>query len=303
MKPIVLTLSTGRCGTTFLEKTFKQSFRRGDNWVSHEYLRQEITNVGVFHRCYSAECHDQMVNDEIRNLVAKWVEVSKVGPVIDFGWTMRSLIPYLYKKIGPQLKVLYVHRHPVAVAASFKLIGSYSIYNSPQWAITPFHPRAMFPQFKDRWESMTAFEKCLYLWLEVNAFALELKERYPKLEVLEVKSEELFKSDSVLENIARFTGFYTDDMQIKKSTNKNRRDLFTLERRPIKNEWVNYERHPELVRFAEQMGYNMDREHINSFIHKYQLPKGVLPIIRNRTGYWALKENVSKAFRALGFRK
>jgi len=303
MNPIVLTISTGRCGTTFLDKTFRSNFLNEKNWISHEYLRQNITNVGLYHRCYSPELQREMVNAEIQELIENWIEVSKTGPVIDFGWTMRSLIPYLYNEIGTQLKVLYIHRHPIAVAASFKLIGSYSIFNSPEWAITPSHPRALFPEFKRKWEGMTAFEKCLYLWLEVNAFALEIKERYPELEFLEVKSEDLFSSNSVLEDIAKFAGFYSKGCEIKPSLEKNARDLFTLERRPIKDEWVNYERHPELISFAEELGYNMDREEIAKFIHKYQLPKGILPLIRNKTGYWAHRENLGNTLRRLGLRK
>lgn len=302
MNPITLTISTGRCGTTFLEKTFKTNFHDDNNWISHEYLRQNITNVGVFHRCYSRECQQEMENNQIIGLINKWIDISETSPVVDFGWTMRSLIPYLYEKIGDQLRVLYLHRHPVAVAASFKLIGSYSIYNSPQWAITPSHPRALFPQFQKIWDSMTAFEKCLYLWLEVNAFAIEIREKYPELHFLQVNSDDLFKIEKTLEDIVLFTGFYREGIKLKRSNEKNRRDLFSLERRPIEDEWVNYERHPEIVTFAKDLGYNMDKEYIAGFIHKYQLPKGILPLIRNRSGYWAHKENLGKLLRRLGLK-
>ena len=303
MNPIVLTISTGRCGTTFLDRTFKSNFSNKKNWISHEYLRQNITNVGLYHRCYSSELQDEMANKEIKELIENWTEVSRTGPVVDFGWTMRSLVPYLYDEIGTQLKVLYIHRHPIAVAASFKLIGSYSIYNSPEWTITPSHPRALYPEFEKRWSAMTAFEKCLYLWLEVNAYALEIKEKYPKIEFLEVKSEALFTSNVALEDIARFTEFYKEGQDIKPSIDKNPRDQFSLERRPIKNEWLNYERHPEVISFAKELGYNMDKNEIAKFIHKYQLPKGMLPFIRNKSGYWQHKENLGKLLRRFGLRK
>lgn len=302
MNPIVLTISTGRCGTTFLEKTFKLNFDSPCNWISHEYLKQEITNVGVYHRCFSGDCVQAMVNQKIQDLVTNWIEISKTGPVVDFGWTMRSLIPYLHDRIGSQLKILYLHRHPIEVAASFKLIGSYSIYNSPQWAITPWHTRAKFPEFQSRWNAMTPFEKCLYLWLEVNAAALETPNQYPNVEFLQIKSSDLFKRDSTLEEIATFTGFHQDSSCLKRSNETNRRELFSLERRPIKDEWQNYRRHPEVVALGEKLGYNMEESHVSELIKKYQLPRGVVPFLRNISGFWAHKENAGKLLRSLGLR-
>lgn len=300
MNPIVLTISTGRCGTTFLEKSFKLNFGSNDNWISHEYLKQNITNVGRYHRCYTSDCWNEMECLPIQDLVRNWIEISKVGPVVDFGWTMRSLIPYLYEKIGSQLRVLFIHRHPIEVAASFKLIGSYSIYNSPQWAITPWHPRAMYPQYQNAWASMTPFDKCLYLWLEVNSFALEISRRYPDMHFLEIKSSDLFKNNKTLEEVVRFTGFHQDGLCLQRSTEKNRRDLFSLERRPIKDEWKHYrQQHPLVIKFAEDLGYNMDEKCIAHLITKYQLPEGFMPFLRNKTGFWAHKQNAGKLLRKL----
>jgi len=132
MHPLVLTISTGKCGTTFLEKTFKENFENETNWISHEYLRQHVANVGVYHRCYTTPCQQEMINSEIEDLLNKWKYISATGPVVDFGWTMRSLVPYFYEKLGQQFKVIYIHRHPMYVAASLRLVGSYSDFNSPQ---------------------------------------------------------------------------------------------------------------------------------------------------------------------------
>ncbi|KAA5543649.1 hypothetical protein FYK55_10600 [Roseiconus nitratireducens] len=302
MHPIVLTISTGRCGTTFLDSTFRLNFASDQNWISHEHLKQGVTRVGQFHRCYEPDRQAEMVNETIEGLLRDWVQISQTGPVVDFGWTMRSLIPYFRRQLGDQLKVLYVHRHPVAVAASFKLIGSYSIYQSPQWSITPHHPSALFPQFASRWDSMTAFEKCLYLWLEVNAYAAEVRDRYPDMEFLEATSADLFREDGTLEQIARFTGFSDGTQPLERSNRHNKRDIFLLERRPIRDEWERYQRHPELIAFAESLGYNMDRDHIAGFIGKYQLPPGLIPLLRNRSGYWAHKENAGRLMRRLGLR-
>lgn len=303
MHRVTLAVTTGRCGTTFLEGTFKENFQNSDNWISHEYLNQKITKVGVHHRCYVASCHQRMLNDEINALLDSWKTISLRAPIVDFGWTMRSLVPYFYEQFGDKFRVLHIHRHPIEVAASFKLIGSYSRFNSPEWAITPFHPRAAYPQFKSRWNEMSAFEKCLYLWLEVNNYAHELRNVFPLLPILEVRSTDLFKSEDTLEQIAKFTGFNNVNSPILPSLKTNKRDIFSLERSPIQNEWLNYKKHPELIELAEQMAYNMDEAYIAQVIRKYQLPKGILPLIRNKTGYWKHRENLGKMLRKVGLRK
>lgn len=302
MHPIVLTVSTGRCGTTFLEKSFHASFGKQSNWITHEHLKQQVTRVGKYHRCYDESLQSEMVNDQIQDLLSKWRSISETGPVVDFGWTMRSLVPYFYRQLGDQLRVLYVHRHPIEVAASFKLIGNYSIYNSEDWAITPDHPNARYPQFASRWDSMTPFEKCLYYWLEVNASAEELRQIYPDLKLMELKSSDLFRSDSVLDSIVQFTGFDCYEKPIVRSRERNRREIFLLERRPIRQEWMDYQHHPEMIEFAERLGYDMSTEFVASLIHKYQLPSGLVPWLRHRSGFWAFKEWVGKSLRQVGLR-
>lgn len=244
-----------------------------------------------------------MRNPCIDGLLKRWVETSKSGPVVDFGWTMRALAPYFADKLHEQLRVIHLHRHPVSVAASFKLIGSYDNFNSPDWAITPFHPRAKFPGFQSRWESMSAFEKCLYLWLEVNAFGREFRNRHPHIKFLEVRSDQLFKDDEVLTNVAEFTGFWArTDKKIERSAKENTYNKFSLERRPVGHEWMNYSRHPEIIDFAEELGYSMDYDTVARMIPKYQLPKGIMPYLRNKSGYWAVRQEVGTALRSLGLR-
>ncbi|MBX3441661.1 MAG: hypothetical protein KF774_04580 [Planctomyces sp.] len=305
MHPITLAATTGRCGTTFLERSLQLSYGEGPQWISHEHLRQNVTQVAPFHRSFEPADREGMLSPEVTGLLADWRRISETAPVVDFGWTMRSLIPWMHSEIGDQLRVIHLHRHPVAVAASFKLIGSYSDYQAPNWALTPSHPRALFPQFQSRWGNMGPFEKCLYLWLEANAFARELPDRIPGLQMLDVRSESLFKSPEVLRRVAQFTGFadWRPDCPLVPSEEKNERAVFCLERRPLGEEWKTYQRHPEVIELAEAMGYDMSPEFVGASIHKYQLPDGWLPLLRNRSGYWVVKERVGKLLRQAGLRK
>ena len=150
---------------------------------------------------------------------------------------------------------------------------------------------------------MTPFEKCLFLWLEVNEFALEIRDKYPDLEFLEVPSAKLFRSNITLAEIAKFSGFCKGNNSIIRAKENNPTYLFTLERRPIRDEWTNYEKHPEVIDLATRLGYDMSYAYIEGLIENYKLPKGILPYLRNKSGYWAHRESIGKLLRRFGLRK
>lgn len=303
MHPIVLAISTGRCGTSFLADTFKETYHDHTSWISHEYLRSDVTHPAAFFRCYSPACHKKMANSTIDQLLLEWGRAAQRGPVVDFGWNMRSLVPYFSAMLGDQLRTLFIHRHPVFTAASMEINGFYSIYKSPSNMLEPSHPRALHPQFGTRWASMTPFEKCLYNWLETNSYAIEVSKRFPAMRFLEVRSRNVFRSDEELARIARFAGFPNPTEGFCRSTKKNPADIVSLESRPIKNEWRRYRRHPEVIELAVQMGYNMDEEFIGQSIGKYQLPPGFLPYVRHKAGYWQRRAMLGQFLRRVGMRR
>ena len=84
------------------------------------------------------------------------------------------MVPALYEMLGDHLRVLVLHRHPVSVAASHAIKGHYTKNRSQAWAISPMHNRVKFPEFQDRWSTMSPFEKCLYRWLEITESGFEI---------------------------------------------------------------------------------------------------------------------------------
>ena len=299
--PISLTVSPGRSGTRFLYSTFLENFS-DKGYVSHELLHPNVAKPAVFHRGYDKSTQIEMLRDpRILDLTRFWLQQAKQGPVVDFGFTMSSLIPAFYEKFGEQLRILVLHRHPISVAASFAIRGHYTQDKSPAWAISPMHARVLYPQFKKHWDSLSRFEKCLFRWLEVTMYGLELSNIFPDVPYLIMPSDRIFKSDEALREVADFLGFPTTQ-QIKRSQDKNISEIQYLERWPVESEWRGYKKFPELIELAERLGYNMEENYVAEIIRRYQLPSGALPYLRHKLGYWPLRFHIGYLRRRLGFR-
>ena len=295
-RPIVLTISPGRSGTKFLFNTFRENYSNEGEFL-HELLDQGDSKPAIYHRCFDDHLLNQLSHEPaISRVVSDWSEKSAKKPIVEFGWTMSHLAPLIYREFGARLKVLNVVRHPIAQAASTAIQGAYKEYKSEDWAITPLHPQSRFKSYSKTWNDMFVFEKCLFRWMEVVAYSEELKERFPEIQFMTVKSEDFFRSKKTIAEIADFMGF-ENDRKIELSPKKNEIQLFNLERRPIGAEWKRYDKFPELVKLAGTYGFDMSESFVEELISRYQLPSGVWPFLRHHLGYWTIKERVGKALR------
>jgi hypothetical protein len=263
-----------------------------------------VGQPAAFHRCYDAQTKERILSTPvILDMLRLWQERAKTGPVVDFGWSMSSLVPAFYDELGEQLRVLVLHRHPISAAASFATLGFYKWHTNPRYAITPMHPRVQFPQYAALWNRMSSFERCLYRWLEVTAYGIELRSKIPPAQYKMIGFEELVKSEESLESIARFLGFSkTKEGRLEPAPEMNAVDIRSREVFPIGREWRNYLQFPDLLDVARQLGYNMEEDYVAQMIQKYQRPPGLLPFLRNVSGYWRVKSRVGNALRALGLR-
>lgn len=275
-------------------------------WRSRTDLARDAPSwcgpTAVHFRGYDTQAQREMVGTSaIADVLDEWSLRAEGGPVVDFGWTMASLAPVLYERLRDRARVLVIHRHPVEAAASCAVRGHYTINKSPAWAITPMHQRARYWQFSDRWAGMTPFEKGLYRWLEVTAYGLELKTVYPGLAHMVVPSDAVFNPGGALRQIADFCGFVVRG-NIRRASDRNAAQAHHVEQMPIKSEWEAYARHPEVVELGESLGYDMSKRHVAEVVHKYQLPGGIGPWIRHRTGFWPLRFAIGRLLRALRIR-
>jgi hypothetical protein len=296
--PIVLTISTGRCGTTFLHRSF-QNTPQLNACVFHENLHANVAKPAFYHRAYSEDLQKVMLDNlAISKQIEKWLELANNCPVIEFGWTTSALVPLLHSRIGKQLKVLVLHRHPFAVAGSLMNKGHYTKNKNPAWAISPMHQRVLFPEFSGRWPTMSPFEKSLYRWLEITAYGFEIAKLYSDIEVMTIPSDVLFTDDSVLSRIAIFCGIDKSNLVLP-STYRNKVSNCDREIRPVGEEWQNYHRHPELLDFATKIGYDMSVDQVKEIVSNYQMPQGLFPTLRKYTRYWQMRFYIGSLIKRL----
>lgn len=127
--PVTLTVLPGRTGTAFLTRTFTKTFPTCQT-IMHELLHGKITKPAVFHRAYDHQTKAEILSQPIiKNLLQLWQSQAEKGPVVDFGFTMSAIVPVFHDVLGDQLRVLVLHRHSIAVAASCATLGWYTQYS------------------------------------------------------------------------------------------------------------------------------------------------------------------------------
>ncbi len=293
LNPITLTVSTGRCGTLFMKRLFEAAYGEKGLFL-HEHLSAHKAALADNFRCYSAAEQEYMLqNNDLYNEICWMLEEAKRRPVCEFGHYMISAVPLIYRLIPDALRVLIVHRHPVEVAGSLAIRGHYTVNKSRTWALTPMHARVNYPQYTDHWEALSAYEKVLYAWLEINRYATELPQRLPEVKMMTVPSSAIFSSTSRLRKMAYFCGM--DPVKIP--------DLFprqnaamdvNRETTPLKREWEKTLYHTEVVKLAETLGYDMSLSYIRERVAHYQRPRGLGPLLRRVSGYWYIRRNIGQ---------
>lgn len=248
---------------------------------------------------------DPVIGGFVRDVVRS----AESQPVLMFGNTLSHLAPVFHRVLGDRLRLLHLHRDPVVTAAS-----TY-VKTRPEWwsragrfeddpygiRITPFDPHSRFVEYRDRWASLSLFERILYQWLERHAFALEAAARLPEVPFLSLKSEDLFGDpDGSTRELARFAGLDPPGPPALRRARRNQTWARSLERRPLGESWRAYETHPAVLQLAGQLGHPLDPDGLEREMARYQLPSGILPWLRHRTGYWDRRGRAARWLRERG---
>ncbi len=127
---------------------------------------------------------------------------------VETGWPAYGLLPHLMQRFRGRIKVVHLYREPLRVASS---LTTHAVYSRDEWTqkltLTPTTPGVTQPELaEDHWRRMTEFEKCLFWWTEINAFALRLRNQHPSDHWLDLKFESVFNTNDAdrLADLARF---------------------------------------------------------------------------------------------------
>ena len=293
LNPVVLTLTLPRSGTTLLHTYFREGWGEG---IARARADQHAARLRHLFRCFDAERQDRALQDPvIGGLVRELVRSAETRPVLVFGNTLSHLAPVFHRLLGDRLRLLHLHRDPVVTAASI------FVKTRPEWwsragrfeddthglRITPFDPHARFREYRSRWASLTLFEAILYQWLERHAFALE-RGAMTDVAFLSLRSEDLFADPAAaVETVARFFGVSIRRARPRTAARAGTRAGHEASRAGRSSEeWRVYGGHIHVIELARRLGHPMDPDWLEREMVRYQLPRGLLPWLRHRTGFW-----------------
>lgn len=292
-----LVLNAGRSGSTFLYKLLKENFN-DDCYIAHEDIPVQISEPKIYNRQYeSHEIEALKQNAKLMAYIDHWQTELKHRHVIETGWTSYHLAPLLKNVFKEQFQIIILHRDPVSFAFSRANMGNYhkNSFYTHHHEVSPYDVNSIVPSYKSQWGGMNHFEKCMYWWYIVYREVFEFKSRYPEVPCVDLKSKELFNF-SKFDEVLTFLNLNPDKL-LKREVSKNELAKFMRETFPVNEEWKKYELHPEILDFANNLGYEFNEQDVAQLSKKYKLPKGMMPIFRYNIQYWKLKSKLRSFFK------
>jgi hypothetical protein len=273
MRKVVLFISTGRCGTQWITKTFSEVYDDlaivthepiGPNYRPKEFLR-------AYERMEELRTYPEIDKH------LDWVRlIGKNKMYIETGWPCLSAIPLFHEMFGKNLKLVHLVRHPIFTALSLVIHNFYRPeIRYDKWTkyaqLDPSGPGIVQQTYRERWSSMTPYEKCLFSWTEINLYALELRERFAEVPFFQIKFEDLMRVESgALQELTTFLGLpFREALVMSLET---RVDQHHLRRTELDIDWRQVFEHPQTVALAHKLGYTFDGIEDEALQSRYRMP-------------------------------
>jgi hypothetical protein len=257
VKAIVF-LSTGRCGTQFFATYLKQA--AGDRAiVVHEpigprYAPKKTLRApdldAVLPEFPAVQVHFKRVE--------RRTDAGKLH--VETGWPLYTWVPWFLQRFGDEVLVVHLIRDPVPFAYS---MASRFFYSPEQpfplltqmSELHPTDPGVKHAGYSAIWEQLNPVEKSLFNWLEVNAWAEELKdawgEQFVTFRFEDVIGDPAILLDGMTERRPELAGVFRDRPPspgvVDQWPQTDRAQVETLRYMP------------EVAELAARYGYSMDR--------------------------------------------
>ncbi len=248
-------LSTGRCGTQWIAKTLADAY--SDHVaVDHEPLhnqydaRKALASIALASPLSSLSAVVRQHMDSIEGRL-------ETQSYIECGHPNWSTIPYLAERFRGRVRIIHLTRHPVPTCYSWL---THSAFQDPllphlleKTLLSPFDEGTRFQEYRRGWEALSPFEKCLFYWSEVNAFAIDLQSRQDA-PWLRLRYEDLFHG----EGLGRLLEFL--DLP-------HREGVFSQTGKVVDNycyslaawqDWRIIRNHPRAMSIANELKYTLD---------------------------------------------
>lgn len=170
-------LSTGRCGTQWLAENLATHY--GDRLcVEHEPLHDAYRPRLML----GAGRPENLEADAAAPILAHMDFIESQLQQRDYlecGHPCWSTIPYLIERFRGRVRIVHLFRDPVPTSLSWLTHGAYQQPLLPHMRekilLSPFDAGVSMPEYAAQWPVLSAYEKCLYYWGEVNQFGLSLQ--------------------------------------------------------------------------------------------------------------------------------
>lgn len=252
MSTATFILSTGRCGTQWLCKML------GDHYadaavVTHEphkreYFPRRLLGIDDPAQWPSITLIDRHVARIETHLQSK--------RYVECGWPCYGPLPYFAKRFSGRIRVVHLVRHPVETAASM-LTHLYYHESRPYLAkkalLIPTDPGVALPEYRDRWPSMSRFEKCLYFWAEVNLLGLRLETQLG-VPWLRIRSKDMFGGPA-FDELVDFIGL--PHRQSMREAGREPVDKYSQGTNvSLRAELATIQQHPRIQAVARELGFD-----------------------------------------------
>lgn len=252
-------MSTGRCGTQWLARTLAGAYA-DVAVVKHDPVGARY-RPREFYRQWDRAHEVARIPDVAREIGVMRESIAE-REYIDTGWASYAALPYLIAEFGEaNVRIVHLVRHPVPTAVSLVSLDMYAPgRRRDEWTelgmVDPSTPHVALTGYATRWQMLSAFEKCLFWWTEINQYAEDLSARYPRVSFIRVQAEEMFSAEKGgLRRITDHFGLPYRPAIAGATGERYDRWRFGLDE---VIDWRQANNHPELLALMKKYGYSLD---------------------------------------------
>ena len=248
-------LSAGRCGTQWIATSFADVYSDHID-AEHEPLHDRYDARQIL-LCSALTNSPPAFSPEVLDHLDKIEGQLDTRSYIECGHPNWATIPYLADRFRGRVRIIHLTRHPIPTCCSWLTHGAFQTPLLPhvpaKILLSPFDEGIRFKEYQQTWNNLSPFEKCLFYWSEVHAFAIDLQSRLDA-PWLRLRYEDIFNGDG-LERLLEFLNLP------HRARIFNERSEVVDKYRYLSGVWQDWriiENHPRATAIAQQLGYNLD---------------------------------------------
>jgi hypothetical protein len=184
------------------------------------------------------------------------------GDYIETGWPAFAAIPLFQQEYGPRIRVVQIARNPVYSACSMVTHHYYQPERRDDGftrhaVLQPTDDGVLHKEYAASWDAMSAYEKCLFHWMEIHAYGLETQAASAgKVDWFQVRMEDLVNQETGrLAELIDFLGLPRRSEIFK--TPQVPVDLWH-QKTDVAIQWEQIRKHPAVMEMAASLGYDAE---------------------------------------------